>query len=82
MLAYFAEDPIDKWIPALFQCGGQEAKECFALAVESHCETWMKQDNENGGNVGSSLIGRIAYKVCRADLKADEVKHMLGWCRT
>ena len=33
MLAYFAKDPIDKWIPAFFRYGSQEDKHCFASEV-------------------------------------------------
>ena len=31
MLTHFVEDPLDKWIPKLFQYGGQEARQNFAL---------------------------------------------------
>ena len=79
MLAYFAEDPFDKWIPALFQNSGQETKDCFATEVghclrdldeEVRCEwwqRWLKRYLEN------RLQGVPAV------LEAGEVEHMLGW---
>ena len=38
MLTHFAEDPIDQWIPKLFQYGGQEARQDFALNLGYHLQ--------------------------------------------
>ena len=81
MLAYFAEDPIGQWIPAFFQCRGQEAKNHFAEEV-GYClgdldeaeqrewwRRWLKQYWEH------RLQGVPAGTV----LEAGEIKYMLGW---
>ena len=81
MLVYFVqEDPLDKWIPALFQYGGQEAKQDFAFNL-SHClqdmdetaqqelwQRWLRQYWEN------RLQG-----VPAAALESGEIKNMLNW---
>ena len=79
MLAYFAEDPIDKWIPALFQCGGQETKECFALAVESHLRNMDETRQREWWQRWLKPYWNNRLQGVPADLEADEVKHMLGW---
>ena len=79
MLAYFAEDPIEKWIPALFQCGGQETKECFALAVESHLRNMDETRQREWWQRWLKPYWNNRLQGVPADLEADEVKHMLGW---
>ena len=81
MLAYFAEDPINKWIPALFRYGSQEDKHCFASEVgyrlrdmdeaiqREWWRRWLKQYWEN--RLQSVPVGAV--------LKAGEVEHMIGW---
>ena len=81
MLAYFAEDPFDKWIPVLFQYSGQETKDCFATEV-GYClrgldeevrrewwQRWLKRYWEN----------RLQNVPAGAVLEAGEIKYMLGW---
>ena len=81
MLVYFVqEDPLDKWIPALFQYGGREARQDFAFnlrrclqdmdeaAQQEFWQRWLKQYWEN------RLQG-----VPVAALESDEIKNMLNW---
>ena len=80
MLAYFAEDPIDKWIPALFRYGSQEDKHCFVSEVgyrlrdmdeatqREWWRRWLKRYWEN----------RL-QNVPPTPLESGEIKHMLGW---
>ena len=79
MLAYFSEDPFDKWIPVLFQYSGQETKDYFATEIGYYLrdldeaaqrewwQRWLKRYWEN------RLNGVLAI------LEANEVEHMLGW---
>ena len=81
MLAYFAEDPINEWIPALFRYGSQEDKHCFASEVgyrlrdmdeatqREWWRRWLKQYWEN--RLQSVPVGAV--------LEAGEVEHMIGW---
>ena len=79
MTGYFAEDPLDPWIPELLIHGGGEVRRRFAFEVGNHLRRmdearqqewwrrWLKQYWEN------RLQG------VPAPLEADEVESMLGW---
>jgi len=79
MFTHFVEDPIDKWIPALFCYGSQEDKNLFAVEVgyrlknldetaqREWWQRWLKRYWEN------RLQG------VPVDLEAGEVEHMLDW---
>ncbi len=80
MLVHFVEeDPFDKWIPALFQSGNQEAGQEFALNMNGHLlnmdeaaqqelwQRWLKQYWEH------RLQGVPAV------LEPGEIKNMLNW---
>ena len=79
MLAYFAADPLDTWVPKLLGHGGEEARGRFAFEIGSHLrhmdETrqkewwgrWLKRYWEN------RLDG------VPAPLEPSEVETMLGW---
>ena len=80
MLVYFVqEDPLDKWITALFQYGGQEARQDFAFnlshrlqdmdeaAQQELWQRWLKQYWEN------RLQGVPAV------LESGEIETMLNW---
>ncbi len=81
MLAYFVEDPFDKWIPTLFQYSSQETKDCFATEV-GYClrdldeevrrewwQRWLKRYWEN------RLQGVPTV------FEASEVEYMIDWLR-
>ena len=80
MLAYFAEDPINEWIPSLFRYGSQEDKHCFASELGYRLQDmdeatqrewwrrWLKRYWEN----------RL-QNVPPTPLESGEVEHMLGW---
>ena len=79
MLAYFAADPLETWLPKLLGHGGEEARGRFAFEIGSHLrrtdETrqrewwgrWLKRYWEN------RLQG------VPAPLEPGEVETMLGW---
>ena len=80
MLVHFVEeDPFDKWIPRLFQFGGQEAGKEFAFNLRHYLrnmdgttqqelwQRWLKQYWEN------RLQG------VPAALESDEIGNMLNW---
>ena len=79
MLTHFVEDPIDRWIPKLFQYGGQEARQEFALNLGYHLQDmgetaqqelwqrWLKQYWEN------------RVQGVPAILESGELENMLNW---
>ena len=79
MFTHFVEDPIDKWIPALFCYVSEEDKNFFAVEVgyrlknldetaqREWWQRWLKRYWEN------RLQG------VPVDLEAGEVEHMLDW---
>ena len=81
MFTHFVEDPIDKWIPALFRYGSQEDKNLFAVEVgyrlkdldetaqREWWQRWLKQYWEN----------RLQSVPAGAVLEDGEVEYMIGW---
>ena len=81
MFTYFVENPIDKWIPALFSYSSQEDKILFAVEVgyrlknldkiaqREWWQRWLKRYWEN----------RLQGVPTGAVLEAGEVEHMLSW---
>ena len=79
MLGYFAADPLDTWVPKLFQHGGKEIWRLFAFEVGGHLsgmdavrqqEWWGRWLKRHWGN---RLQG------VPAPLDSGEVEPMLGW---
>ena len=80
MFTHFVEDPIDKWIPALFRYGSQEDKNLFAVEVGYRLKDlderaqrewwrrWLKRYWEN----------RL-QNMPPTPLESGEVEHMLDW---
>ena len=80
MLVYFVEDPFDKWIPVLFQYGGQEARQDFALNLGYHLqdmgetaqqEWWQRWLNHYWQNRLDSVPPPA--------LESGELENMLNW---
>ena len=79
MLGHFAADPLDTWVPKLFQHGGKEIWRLFAFEVGGHLsgmdavrqqEWWGRWLKRHWGN---RLQG------VPAPLDSGEVEPMLGW---
>ena len=79
MVVYFVEDPFDKWIPVLFQFGGQETRKEFSLNLRQYLQNmdeatqqelwqrWLKQYWENRLQGVPAVLG------------SSEIKNMLNW---
>ncbi len=79
MLAYFAADPLETWVPKFFRHAGEDARRRFVFEVGNHLR---RMDETQRGEWWGRWLKR--YWENRLDgvparLKADEVESMLGW---
>jgi hypothetical protein len=79
MLGDFAADPLDKWIPALFQHGDIEARWDFASDVEHHLRNMDDARQRDWWQRWLKLYWENRLQGVPATLEAGEIERMLQW---
>ena len=79
MIAYFAEDPICKWIPRFFQYSSQETKDCFALEVYRRLENMAEPEQGIWWDRWLKSYWKNRVQGVPAAFESREVEHMLDW---
>ena len=80
MLVYFVqEDPFDKWIPALFQYGGQEARQDFTLNLGYHLQDMNEAAQQELWQRWLRQYWEKRLQGVPAPFESGEVVSMLNW---
>ena len=79
MLVYFVEDPFDKWIPALFQYGGQEARQDFDLNLGYHLQDMDETAQQKFWQRWLKHYWQNRSESVPAALESGELENMLNW---
>ena len=79
MIAYFAEDPICKWIPRIFQYSSQETKDCFALEVYRRLENMAEPEQGKWWGRWLRSYWKNRVQGVPSAFESREVQYMLDW---
>ncbi len=79
MLAYFAADPLETWVPKLLCHGGEEARRRFAFEITSHLSRMDETRQREWWGRWLKRYWENRLRGVPAPLEADEVESMLGW---
>ena len=79
MTGYFAEDPLDPWIPRLFHYGGMEVRRCFAFEVGNHLRRMDEKRQREWWRRWLNRYWENRLQGVPAPLEPSEVEPMLGW---
>ena len=79
MLAFFAKDPVCKWIPKLFRYASQETKNCFASEVRIRLLYMDESEQQECWERWLKCYWKNRLQSVPAPLECDEVERMLDW---
>ena len=79
MLAYFAADPLETWVPKLLDHGGEEDRRRFAFEVGSHLRRMDETRQREWWGRWLKRYWENRLQGVPAPLEAGEVETMLGW---
>ena len=79
MLTHFVEDPIDQWIPKLFQYGGQEARRNFALNLGYHLQNMDEAAQQELWQRWLKQYWEKRLQCVPEILEPGEIENMLNW---
>ena len=79
MLGYFAEDPLEEWVPKLFQHGNVEVWHLFASQVQFHLRGMDKVRQQEWWCRWLKRYWENRLQGVPARLESGEVDRMLGW---
>ena len=79
MLAYFAADPLETWVPKLLGHGGEEARGRFAFEIGSHLRRMDETRQREWWGRWLKRYWENRLQGVPAPLEPSEVETMLGW---
>lgn len=80
MLVYFVqEDPLDKWIPALFQYGDREARQDFAFNLSHRLQDMDETAQKELWQRWLKQYWKNRLQGVPAALESGEIRNMLNW---
>ena len=79
MLAYFAADPLETWVPKLLDHGGEEARGRFAFEIGSHLRHTDETRQQEWWGRWLKRYWENRLQGVPAPLELGEVETMLGW---
>ena len=79
MLAYFAADPLETWVPKLLGHGGEEARGRFAFEIGSHLRRTDEPRQQEWWGRWLKRYWENRLQGVPAPLELGEVETMLGW---
>ena len=79
MLVYFVPEPIEKWIPKLFEDADEEWRRCFALTMKSHLTSMSNESRRQLWERWLKLYWKNRLQGVPAPLNPHEVSDMLDW---
>ncbi len=79
MLAYFAADPLETWVPKLLGHGGEEARRRFAFEIASHLSRMDETRQREWWGRWLKRYWENRVQGVPTPLEPGEVETMLGW---
>ncbi len=79
MIAYFVEDPFEKWIPTLLQDSSQETKDCFAWVIGNYLRDLDEEAQRRWWQRWLRRYWENRLQGVPSALEDSEVEHMLDW---